>query len=99
MGVTLQLDETALEWLAKEGADPEYGARPLRRAIQHFVENPLSKRILAGEFVEGDHVRVELGDEGLKFTAVDANNLEQDEQETVINDQSTVESEVASVGD
>ena len=99
MGVTLQLDETALEWLAKEGADPEYGARPLRRAIQHFVENPLSKRILAGEFVEGDHGRVELGDEGLKFTAVDANNLEQDEQETVINDQSTAESEVASVGD
>ena len=52
-----------------------------------------------GEFVEGDHVRVELGDEGLKFTAVDGTNLEQDEQETVINDQSTVESEVASVGD
>ncbi|MCH7906429.1 MAG: AAA family ATPase, partial [Chloroflexi bacterium] len=71
MGITLELDDSALAWLAKEGADPEYGARPLRRAIQHFVENPLSKRILAGEFNDGDHVKASFGDEGLEFTAVE----------------------------
>ena len=71
MGITLELDDSALAWLAKEGADPEYGARPLRRAIQHFVENPLSKRILAGEFNDGDHVKASFGEEGLEFTAVE----------------------------
>ncbi|MFO8011440.1 MAG: AAA family ATPase [Dehalococcoidia bacterium] len=58
----------AKSWLAKEGFDPVYGARPLRRAIQRFVENPLSKKILQGEFEEGSSVVVELGEEGLSFS-------------------------------
>tara|TARA_B110000263_G_scaffold239971_1_gene242718 strand:- start:240 stop:1256 length:1017 start_codon:yes stop_codon:yes gene_type:complete len=70
MGVTMELEDSALGWLAREGADPEYGARPLRRAIQRFVENPMSKRILGGEFKEGDHVKVMLGEQGLEFMAV-----------------------------
>ena len=69
-----ELDDSVLGWLAREGADPEYGARPLRRAIQRFVENPMSKRILGGEFKEGDHVKVILGEDGLEFTAVDRPN-------------------------
>ncbi|MDA1256469.1 MAG: AAA family ATPase [Chloroflexi bacterium] len=68
MGVTLELDEKALAWLVKEGADPEYGARPLRRAVQHFVENPLSQRILAGEFTDGDLVKASVGKDGLEFS-------------------------------
>ena len=74
MGVTMELEDSALGWLASEGADPEYGARPLRRAIQRFVENPMSKRILGGEFKEGDHVKVVLGEQGLEFKAVDRSN-------------------------
>jgi ATP-dependent Clp protease ATP-binding subunit ClpA len=54
--VGLELTDAAKEALVKEGFDPVYGARPLRRTVQRRVENPLSKRILAGEFVEGDTV-------------------------------------------
>ena len=79
MGVTMELDDSALGWLAREGADPEYGARPLRRAIQRFVENPMSKRILGGEFKEGDHVKISLGEEGLEFTAAERPSSDDEE--------------------
>ena len=65
--IQLELTDAAKEWLAKEGFDPVYGARPLRRAIQRFVENELSKKLLAGEFSPGDKVTVETNDDGLKF--------------------------------
>ena len=65
----MELTKKAKAWLAKEGYDPVYGARPLRRAIEHYVENPLSSKILRGEFSEGDTVTVDLGDDGLIFTA------------------------------
>ncbi|MBI4234625.1 MAG: AAA family ATPase [Chloroflexi bacterium] len=63
-GVTIQLTDTAAAWLAKEGFDPVYGARPLRRAVQRHVENPLSSRILAGEFKDGDRVLVDVAPDG-----------------------------------
>jgi ATP-dependent Clp protease ATP-binding subunit ClpC len=63
-GVGLELTDAAKEALVKEGFDPVYGARPLRRTLQRRVENPLSKRILAGEFVEGDTVVVDVSPEG-----------------------------------
>ena len=65
----IELSEEAKSWLAKEGYDPVYGARPLRRVIEHHVENPLSTKLLRGELKEGDTVKVDLGDEGLTFTA------------------------------
>jgi ATP-dependent Clp protease ATP-binding subunit ClpC len=65
--MTLALTEAAKSWLAQEGYDPMYGARPLRRAIQREVENPLSKRILGGEFGEGDGVVVDVADGKLSF--------------------------------
>jgi len=65
----IELTEKAKSWLAKEGYDPTFGARPLRRVIERYVENPLSTRLLRGEFKEGDTVKVDLGDEGLTFTA------------------------------
>src|SRR3972149_5927573 len=46
--ITVELTEAAKDWLCKEGFDPTFGARPLRRAIQRHIENPLSKRILSG---------------------------------------------------
>jgi ATP-dependent Clp protease ATP-binding subunit ClpC len=61
------LTEEAKSWLAKTGYDPLYGARPLRRAIERYVENPLSSKVLAGEFKGGDTVVVDLEDEQLTF--------------------------------
>ncbi|MBE0415797.1 MAG: AAA family ATPase [Dehalococcoidia bacterium] len=66
--ITVELTEEAKVQLAKEGFDPVYGARPLRRTIQRQVENPLSKRILQGEFKEGDRIIVEVGPDGFTFT-------------------------------
>jgi ATP-dependent Clp protease ATP-binding subunit ClpC len=63
-GVGLELTEAAKKALVKEGFDPVFGARPLRRTVQRRVENPLSKRILAGEFVEGDTVVVDVSPDG-----------------------------------
>ena len=64
----IELTEKAKSWLAKEGYDPTFGARPLRRVIERYVENPLSTKLLRGEFKEGDVVKVDLGDDGLTFT-------------------------------
>ena len=57
----LQLNADALDWLAGVGYDPVYGARPLKRAIQRWIENPLAQQILAGQFAPGVaiHARVE----------------------------------------
>jgi len=64
----IELTEKAKSWLAKEGYDPTFGARPLRRMIERQVENPLSSSLLRGEFKEGDTVKVNLGKDGLTFT-------------------------------
>ena len=66
--LNIELSDEAKSWLVKEGYDPLYGARPLRRAIERYVENPLSAKLLRGEFSQGDTVMVDLGDEGLTFT-------------------------------
>jgi ATP-dependent Clp protease ATP-binding subunit ClpC len=64
----VEITDKAKTWLAKVGFDPIYGARPLRRAIEHHVENPLSTRVLKGEFKEGDTIIVDLADDTLSFT-------------------------------
>jgi ATP-dependent Clp protease ATP-binding subunit ClpC len=61
--ITFELTAAAGLWLAKEGFDPDFGARPLRRAVQRHLENQLSKKILSGEFQEGDHVVVDADDD------------------------------------
>jgi ATP-dependent Clp protease ATP-binding subunit ClpB len=66
-GISIELADEAKELLAEEGWDPAYGARPLKRAIQRLVENPLALRLLEGEFGEGDTVRVEARDGELVF--------------------------------
>ena len=70
--VSIALTDAAKEWLAREGFDPVYGARPLRRTVQRYVENPLSKRMLSGEFSEGDHVLIDGGGDGLTFANAEA---------------------------
>ncbi len=65
--LNMEITEKAKSWLAKEGYDPVYGARPLRRALEKYVENPLSIKVLSGEFKEGDTVLVDLVEDELTF--------------------------------
>jgi ATP-dependent Clp protease ATP-binding subunit ClpC len=67
--LNLELSKAAKNWLSETGFDPTYGARPLRRAIEKYVENPLSSKILAGEFKEGETVIVDLVDDELVFSS------------------------------
>ena len=66
--IVLQLTDAALDLLGEAGFDPVYGARPLKRAIQSQLENPLAQEILAGRFAPGDVVQVDAGDERLEFS-------------------------------
>jgi ATP-dependent Clp protease ATP-binding subunit ClpB len=65
--IDLELTDAAKELLAEEGWDPAYGARPLKRAIQRHLENPLALELLERRFVEGDTVRVDVEDGELVF--------------------------------
>ncbi|MBN1122184.1 MAG: AAA family ATPase [Anaerolineae bacterium] len=67
-GLTVELTEAARVWLARQGYDPAFGARPLRRALQKSVESPLSVQILRGDFESGSHVIVDATEEdGIVF--------------------------------
>ncbi len=63
--ITLDLDEAARKWLADEGYDPVFGARPLKRVIQRALQNPLAEMLLAGDVGDGANISVSAGIEGL----------------------------------
>ena len=63
-GIALELSDEAKEVVGEEGFDPAFGARPLKRAIQRLVQDPLARRILSGDVRDGDTIRVEVGREG-----------------------------------
>jgi len=65
--LTLSLDRAVIDKLAEVGFDPVYGARPLKRALQHLLENPLARDVLAGKFVAGDVIRGELVGDVIQF--------------------------------
>jgi len=65
----LEISDEAVDFLGSVGFDPVYGARPLKRAIQDELENPLAKRLLAGEFTPGQIIKAELSDNQLEFKA------------------------------
>jgi ATP-dependent Clp protease ATP-binding subunit ClpC len=67
-GIKIEASEAVREHLAHEGFNRVLGARPLRRAIQRLVEDPLSERLLSGEFAEGDIIHIEMRDHGIEFT-------------------------------
>jgi ATP-dependent Clp protease ATP-binding subunit ClpA len=69
-GLKVELTKKAREWLAKEGFNSIFGARPLKRTLQKYVESPLSISLLSGDFKEGDKVVVDLNgaDAKLVFT-------------------------------
>jgi len=68
-GYGLELTDAALDLLGATGFDPVYGARPLKRAIQQQIENPLAQKILAGEFDQGETIKVDVDGERFSFTA------------------------------
>ena len=70
--LSLELTDAARDVLAEAGWDPTYGARPLKRALQRLVENPLAQRLLEGEFAEGDTIRVDAQDGELVFERAEA---------------------------
>ncbi len=72
MGITLNLADSALDLLAEKGFDPTFGARPLKRAIQTLMEDPLAEQMLAGNFVKGDSVTVTAADGKLEFAKENA---------------------------
>ncbi len=65
--ITLNLTEGARNWLGRVGYDPVYGARPLKRAVQRYLQDPLAEKLLAGEIPDGSTVNVDEGEEGLVF--------------------------------
>jgi ATP-dependent Clp protease ATP-binding subunit ClpB len=67
-GFRLEVSSKAREYLAEVGYDPDFGARPLKRAIQRELQDPLALKILGGEFTEGETIYVDRGVEGLQFT-------------------------------
>jgi len=67
-GFKLEVSEAARDYLAEVGYDPAFGARPLKRAIQRELQDPLALKVLAGEFKEGDTILVDRGAEGLVFS-------------------------------
>ena len=76
-GLGIRLTPAARSLLARKGFDPALGARPLRRAIQRLVEDPLSEQILAGSWLTGQTVLVDVVDGEIAFTATDAPAVEQ----------------------
>ena len=65
--ITLDLSEAALRWLGRVGYDPVYGARPLKRAVQRYLQDPLADRILRGDVPDGSTVTIEEGDGELRM--------------------------------
>jgi ATP-dependent Clp protease ATP-binding subunit ClpB len=78
--ITLELDDSAREWLADKGYDPAYGARPLKRVIQKQVQDPLAEKLLAGEIADGSTVTVTAGTDRLLFTPVGGGTASETEQ-------------------
>lgn len=70
--IGIRVTPAAKAWLAKEGYDRNFGARPLRRTVQRYIENAISKKLLAGEYREGDSVVVDAEDTGLLFRREEA---------------------------
>jgi ATP-dependent Clp protease ATP-binding subunit ClpB len=70
--ITLQVDDKAKDWLGQKGYDPAYGARPLKRAIQKYVQDPLAEMVLAGKIHDGETVKISAGKDGLMFNGAAA---------------------------
>jgi ATP-dependent Clp protease ATP-binding subunit ClpC len=82
--LSIELTEPAQRWLAQQGFDKDFGARPLKRAIQRYVESALSIRLLKGEFKSGDRIRIDVADDELVFTLLESAPLPQPPVEELV---------------
>ena len=82
--LSIELTEPAQRWLAQQGFDKDFGARPLKRAIQRYVESALSIRLLKGEFKSGDRIRIDVADDELAFTLLESAPLPQPPVEELV---------------
>ena len=69
--ISIQTDGKAKQFIADQGYDPLFGARPLKRAIQNLVQNPLAKKLLQEEYKDGDVIAVTKGKNELEFTLIE----------------------------
>ncbi|NDJ34740.1 MAG: AAA domain-containing protein [Chloroflexi bacterium] len=69
-GYLLAITHEARDWLARQGYDPAFGARPLKRAIQKHIESPLSTKLLRGDFEGCDSIEIDVDEDGIKFTPI-----------------------------
>ena len=74
--VSVELTEAARSWFADKGYDPTFGARPLARLIQERLKKELSEELLFGRLARGGHVKVDVRENQVSFTFVDANGKE-----------------------
>ena len=84
MEITLELSEAVKSLLVEQGYDPNMGARPLRRAVQKFIEDPLSEQMLMGTFKAGDHILADVENDGIVFRKIDKPQAESEDKELVI---------------
>jgi ATP-dependent Clp protease ATP-binding subunit ClpB len=70
-GIKFELDDTARDLIVAEGYDPVYGARPLRRAIQTLIQNPLAVKMLKGDLISGQKVRIYAENDEIKFAPIE----------------------------
>jgi ATP-dependent Clp protease ATP-binding subunit ClpC len=92
-GLKVDLTPAAREWLAEIGYDPNFGARPLRRALQKYIESPLSMQLLSGDFKRGDTVVVDVDEvgENLTFARPGEQPEKTDDSESMVVEESEVE--------
>ena len=83
MEITLELTEAVKSLLVEQGYDPNMGARPLRRAVQKFIEDPLSEQMLMGTFKAGDHILADVENDGIVFRKIDKPQAESEDKELV----------------
>jgi len=67
-GLTLEVSDEAMAWIGDAGFDPMYGARPLKRVIQRELQNPIAMELLAGNYTDGDTIRVTVSGDRLVFS-------------------------------
>ena len=74
--LSIEVSEAVLDKIAALGYDPVYGARPLRRAVQNWIENPLAQRVIRGDYNPGDRIVVDVSDEGFEFSKREAGSFQ-----------------------
>ncbi|GAG45872.1 unnamed protein product, partial [marine sediment metagenome] len=83
-GLRLELTDQAKQFLIDKGYNPEFGARPLRRAIEHYIEDPLSEAVLGGKFKDKNLIKIDVQDEEhLKFTGFSVKEPEKSKQPVI----------------